>query len=135
MTPYVPEFVAAFKEIPSRYRSYDPGARTWTVKAGYTERAIELLHDYFDDVEYLEVAGSATPPPSSHPLSVCLENVRRSYGDFATLHLLPDAPRGVIEGMRRTLAQVYHPDRVGYESTAKMQRINAAVDRLLERVR
>jgi hypothetical protein len=107
-------------EVPVYARTYDPDTRAWTITAAYAHVASRLMHDVFPDVE---IVGAATPPPFDHS--------RPSRDDpWVTLHLRPTAPPELVSAAHKCLAKLNHPDAGG--STALMQRINAAADRIRE---
>jgi len=106
--------------VPGYARRYDPTAKSWTITPAYAQVAARLMHDAFPDVETVD---AATPPP--------FDRGRPARDDpWATLHLLPSAPPELITAAHRCLAKLHHPDAGG--STATMQLINAAADRVRE---
>lgn len=105
--------------IPSHGRSYDPGARVWTVYSAWISEAVGILEDAFETVTMHRNAQRAESARMSG-------SVGNNY--YADLHLLPTAPPELVRDAYRCLAKLYHPDRGG--STAAMQRINAAKDHL-----
>ncbi len=50
-TPYNPLFVDAIKKINSRYRSYEPGSKVWTVWDPYVQDGVYALKTCFPDAE------------------------------------------------------------------------------------
>lgn len=54
--------------------------------------------------------------------------------DWQELHLLPTAPRKVIDAAYRALSTQYHPDAGGGDPEAQA-RLNAAYSRLVELVK
>ena len=108
-------------EIPARFRSYDPGAKTWTVKTAYASRAVDLLLDHFPDAR---IERPGTRPEPAPPLTPARP--------FAVLHLLPTAPPELIDAAYRCLARLWHPDAGGNNDV--MQEINGAYATLREQV-
>ena len=107
-------------EIPAHARTFDPAAKSWTITPAYAHVAGQLMHDVFPDVE---IVGAATPPP--------FDRGRPASDDpWTILHLRPTAPPELITAAHRCLAKLNHPDAGG--STAVMQQINGAVERIRE---
>jgi hypothetical protein len=114
----------AIKLLPPAVRAYDPVHKVWRVRSlahllgltfywpGLAERIEELLAKD-DEPE--------PPAPAALPVEV-----ERAFG---TLHLLPSAPRALVEASRRVLARQHHPDHGG--DTGKMTTINVAADAVL----
>lgn len=67
------------------------------------------------------------PPPRDDPPRWRFSGQDRHY---ATLHLLPSAPRQVVEAAYRALAKLHHPDLAPVErkeaATTTMQAVNEA---------
>ena len=119
--PYAAELVEALKdEIPVHARRYDPAVKAWTVSAAYSHVAARLMFEVFPDVEIVE-----QPRPGSSD-----RGPRAGDDPWRILHLRPTAPPELVTAAHKCLAKLNHPDRGG--STATMQRINAAVDRIRE---
>ncbi len=130
--PFSQELVDELKaQIPAHCRAWTPQTKTWFIAAAYVNLAARLAAGYFD-VEHIDAPrsqhrASSAPPPPPPP--------RPLHPDpFATLHLLPSAPRELIEAAARTLAKLHHPDlRPPAEqalATLAMARINRAVEDL-----
>lgn len=114
--------IAEWKDqIPYKFRSFDPSTKVWRFWDKYESAAISLLLRHFPDAEvpfrYQPTSRRTTPP----------------NGDaFATLHLLPTAPRAVVDAAYRALAKQLHPDRGGTD--AAMRRLTEAHDALSRRL-
>ncbi len=108
-------------EIPGHARTYDPTAKSWTITPAYAHVASQLMHDVFPDVEIVDhtAAGSGFDR-GGDPREAAL----------VVLHLRPSAPAELIDAAYKCLARLHHPDHGG--STATMQLINAAADRIRE---
>ena len=130
--PFSQELVDELKaQIPAHCRAWTPQTKTWWIAASFVNLAARLAEGYFD-VEHMDAPrgrgrASSAPPPSPPP--------RPLHPDpFATLHLLPSAPRELIEAAYRTLVKLNHPDlRPEHEqalATTTMARINRAVEDL-----
>jgi DnaJ domain len=133
-TPYHADFVEALKlGITSPYRSCEPDEKVWIVKSFFADQAIAIVRKWFDSVEIFGQPKTshndsyrhqnATPPPPPKP---------GSDDPFRVLYLLNTAPPEVIKASYHALSKKHHPDRGG--DTQTMQRINAAYDRLKDRL-
>lgn len=137
--PYDPELVAALKNtIPSWARSYDPATKTWTiVSAAWVTDAVDLLQEHFPNASIGHEEEPAPPPPPppggrGRERSDPFPGWRTGgmSGHYATLHLLPSAPRQVVDAAYRALAKLHHSDLLPATerevATRAMQRINEA---------
>lgn len=109
-TPYLPAFVYDLKAtIPMQDRAWDPDAKVWYVDKLYADIAIQLFYSYFPEG---------------------MQKYERNNGDLPDwcyeLHVLPSAPRQVIEAAYRVLSKEVHPDAGG--NTEKMIKLNSAVE-------
>lgn len=121
--PYHPGLVDDLKDsIPYRCRSYTPSTKTWLVFGGYQDLAIDILLDYFPDAE--TPRRSNAKPQSDGPA--------HGSDPFAVLHLLPTAPRALVDAAYRTLAKSAHPDLGG--SDQAMRRLSEAHEALSRRL-
>lgn len=119
-TPYDAEFVSALKqEIPPSQRAWVPDGRYWMVRTSLRRTILVLCHQYFGVVTEEEATTPPPPPgPGQHP-------------DYGLLFLLPTAPLFVVEAVYRAIARAWHPDVCREpDATERMQRVNAAVDRI-----
>ncbi|MDP9364807.1 MAG: J domain-containing protein [Chloroflexota bacterium] len=122
--PYSPSFIALLKgSIPSEHRSWDPAVQNLPASAAYANTAVALMQMQFPGVVSHE--GAAPPPPGPDPIRA----VDRVYAD---LHLLPSAPRAVIDAAYKALARLNHPDTGG--NAEAMKRLNNAYEALKARV-
>jgi hypothetical protein len=119
--PFNQPLVDALKRFPSHARRYNPESRTWTITSPYAARAVGLLLAIFPDA----VIEASERRLDSQP-------VRSTDRAFATLHLLPSAPRPVIDAVYRVLARLAHPDAGG--NAEAMLAFNAAYDEMKGRV-
>jgi hypothetical protein len=127
VTPYRRAFVDALKGyIPAHFREWDPDSRTWTLIPPYDVTGMRLAREHFGTVEMLAPSTGGT----DHRLYDCLRRVQEEHPDYATLHLLPDAPVDVVKGAYRALALALHPDHAGPSTHERMVRINASYARL-----
>jgi hypothetical protein len=121
--PYDPGLIEAWKDaIPFRHRSYEPTSKAWRFLSEYRDVAAALLLERFPDADIpgrtrSRVGAAPRPTGSDH---------------YATLHLLPTAPRAVIDAAFRALSKACHPDRGG--SDAAMRRLIEAHDALNRRL-
>lgn len=134
-TPYDPDFVEALKlDIPSSGRRWLADDKLWRVEKLFEFRLLSLLKEFFDTVERVplsELSGAASGRSGYRPgANGGADSLRQ---DYATLHLLPSAPAEVVKAVYRTLAKLKHPDAGG--TTADMQHINAAYERIDEKER
>lgn len=103
--------------IPSSFRSWDPDARCWTVDEPYVDQALGILRNVFSTVHIVD---ERVPKAGA--------SAGRGESAFTALHLLPTAPKELIDAAYRCLARLYHPDAGG--DTSKMQAINLAYEQL-----
>jgi len=125
--PYDPDMVEAIKAtVPFACRSYDPATHICKVSDPYTERAIDLFRVHFPHALLSDQrpGRQGTPPPPKPTQSA----------PHAVLHLLPSAPREVIDAAYKALVKLNHPDRLpsGERDAAhqRMSAINIAYERL-----
>ncbi len=117
--PYDAFVVAGIKRaVPAPLRTYDPDTKTWTVAGRYVSAVYQVLAQVFGDVDI-----EGTPPGSES---------QASDDPWVILHLRPTAPPELVTAAHKCLAKLNHPDRGG--STAVMQRINNAVESILEAI-
>lgn len=110
--PFDPDFIDELKRaVPCRFRSYDPGSKTWRVLPPYASAAERLFQRYFAETE----------PPRRE---VALPDWCR------VLYVLPNAPLEVVNAAYRTLSKRLHPDHGG--SAERMKALNLAVERARE---
>lgn len=107
--------------IPVGYRAWDPQLRCWTVEEPYVDQAIGILRQVHKavliDDKRIPRAGATSSNGSN---------------SYATLHLLPTAPKELVDAAYRCLARLYHPDTGG--TTAQMQALNLAYEQLKQQV-
>jgi hypothetical protein len=120
-TPYDADFVESIKaEIPKEYRRWDSEEKVWAVSYLYEDDLIRLCKIYYDGVVQYGRQTYATVPQSPQA--------------YATLHLLPSAPREVVMAAYRALSKLYHPDvSQKPDATEKMKEINIAFDRIMSK--
>ena len=119
--PFDAWLVDALKaEIPGHARTYAPDTRAWTIAPAYAGIAIRLMYQAFTDVEVIDAAAGPGFDRGGDPREAAL----------VVLHLRPTAPPELVDAAYKCLARLHHPDRGG--STATMQAINAAADRIRE---
>jgi len=81
--------------------------------------------------EALDILGFQSPPIGPRPRSGARKLLLGALNDsptlrpYATLGVLPSAPREVVEAAYRTLAKAAHPDTGG--SAERMRVLNAAI--------
>lgn len=125
--PYDHRWIAGVKEmVPGSAREWSPSVKEWSIAPGFASSVAMWTREVYGYVVDDDAPGAGahrTPEP---------EPIRRSDPDLAELHLLPSAPRVVIDAAYRALARSLHPDAGG--DTASMQTLNAAYGRLRERV-
>lgn len=119
--PYSAYVVERLKtEIPAPCREYDPTRKLWTIHAPYIAPAVAIVRAAYPDVQIESVGGAHVSEPAAID------------PDYRVLHLLPTAPPELVETAYKCLARLHHPDTGG--STEAMQRLNAAVAVIRERV-
>ena len=124
-TPYDAEFVSGIKAIPSYFRSYEPDAKTWTVRKPRDDAAVVLTLRSFPDlyVEDLRIGYHQAPPPGS-------STIPSSSSPHAALYVTPNAPTYVVDAAYRALAKRMHPDINAPTAGNEMRAINAAYERI-----
>ena len=126
-----PIMVAELKRlIPPHARRYLPATREWFVTSAYEDQARVIFRATWP--HYEEEEGHGDDPTSQRP--------RDSHPPFAAdrhyaaLHLLPSAPRELIDSAYRTLVKLNHPDRLPtpeqVRGHARMVAINGAYEAL-----
>lgn len=106
--PYDPVVVDAIKRIvPAHSRTYDPAQKAWFVAPAYKDLVYQLLEDVYIEVEW----GTVEAPEGDEA--------------YRVLHLLPSAPKELVEASYKCLSKLYHPDVGG--DHVQMQAINQAV--------
>lgn len=126
--PYHRELIERWKtDIPFRCREYIPTSKTWRFTGEYLDIAIARLLQVFPDAEiparwraHSDWGDVRRESPSSHS------------HHFSALHLLPSAPRAVIDAAYRALAKLHHPDLGG--DPAVMRQLTEAYDVLSRRL-
>lgn len=116
--PYSQSFIEELKyQIPQSYRTYDADTKTWRIDRFYADEAVSLFYEYFPDAE----GSYYTERPAVPALPEwCL-----------TLHVLPTAPRQVVDAAYKALCKLYHPDTAS-GSHEKMKQLNQAVEEARE---
>jgi hypothetical protein len=121
--PYCPPMLEDLKAaIPYRFRNWDPTGKVWTIDPAYVDVAIAVLLHHFPDAS-VPRRGRTDTTTNSAPAG---------NDPFALLHLLPSAPREVIDASFRALAKSCHPDRGGTD--ARMRELIAAHEALSRRL-
>ncbi len=103
-----PAMVGELKRlIPQHGRRYLPDTREWFIVTAYEVQARAIFRSCWPHFEEDEGQGDgpSTPPRDPRPPLA----VDRHY---AALHLLPSAPRELIDSAYRTLVKLNHPDRL-----------------------
>jgi len=128
--PYLPDLVDALKrEIPWRARRWDADLKCWTVDVGWAGVARSLAVLYAG-----AVVGAVTQEEAERRARAAASRAPAAVdADADALGVAPSAPVEVIQAAYRALARLHHPDLVGEASTARMQAINAAYERLMAR--
>lgn len=103
--PYNPMLVQQWKQgVPYRFRSYNAeDDHAWTVFPPYAESALQMFFRHYIGAEEI----SDPPPRHERP------QARDNSAAYAVLHLLPSAPRAVVDASYRALAKANHPDLGG----------------------
>jgi hypothetical protein len=137
---YHESLVAAIKEVPFLYRSWDAEEKLWYVDNAWFKDACRYL-----DAAVARVAGSsqgAGRERKTNQKRVYEEQRREQRQDtwnrptansdpiaaaFRTLYLLPEAPLPVVKAVYRALALLRHPDTDG--SHEQMRDLNLAYEK------
>lgn len=121
--PYHEVLLESFKQEIRSGRRWDPVLSCWVVTPVMAEAAAHWLRTSFPEhTERREEPRAAPPPPPPPPPRM------GAAEPWASLHLLPSAPREVVDAAYKALARLHHPDLGG--STAAMQRVNDAYQKL-----
>lgn len=122
--PYNPELVRRLKVIPGRYRRYHPeDGNSWQVWTPYVDTALRAFFDFH----------VSAPGYDEEPTRFTRPQEPQNGGEaFAVLHLLPTAPKVVIDAVYRVLAKTHHPDLGG--DPAMMRRLTEAHETLSRRI-
>jgi len=104
-----PALVGELKRlIPQHGRRYLPDTREWFVVTAYEAQARAIFRSCWP--HFAEEEGLGDDPGQRQPRDPCPPlAVDRHY---AALHLLPSAPRELIDAAYRTLVKLNHPDRL-----------------------
>lgn len=104
--------------IPSHFRDYNPDTKVWRFWGGYEDVAATILLRFHPDADVSRSRQRQTQTSGGRPAN----------DHFAVLHLLPSAPREVVDAAFRALAKRAHPDHGGTD--AAMLRLTEAHDAL-----
>lgn len=112
------------KDLPRTWRRWDPQEKAWwlsesglrTLARDVPCVAAPLAH--YDERRQTQEREEAARRPAEPPLTIA--------DAFAVLHLRSDAPIELVQGARRVLSRLHHPDLGG--DLAAMKRINVAAD-------
>jgi hypothetical protein len=125
-----PAMVGELKRlIPQHGRRYLPDTREWFIVTAYEAQARAIFRSCWPHFAEDEGDGDAprTPPRDPRPPLA----VDRHY---AALHLLPSAPRELIDSAYKTLVKLNHPDRLPIPERERAHRcmveINGAYEAL-----
>jgi hypothetical protein len=103
-----PAMVGELKRlIPLHGRRYLPDTREWFIGTAYETQARAIFRScwpFFEEEEGQGTGPAHEPRDPRPPLAV-----DRHY---AALHLLPSAPRELIDSAYKTLVKINHPDRL-----------------------
>ena len=117
--PYDSWVVQGLKEqIPKWARSYDSFVKEWSIDSQYEDIAIDIIEEVFGPFDV----------PEREPRRKPATQTTVKPDSYATLHLLPTAPKELIAGAYKILSKLHHPDLGG--SAATMQKINIAYSTL-----
>jgi hypothetical protein len=106
--------------IPAYARTYDPRAKAWCIETYWLHELYDVLPELRDHLNGRARTRRAEPPP-------CALQVPPEVAEaFVALHLLPTAPRQVVQAAYRALAQLHHPDAGGNHQA--MVAVNAAYE-------
>lgn len=121
--PFDQEALDDFKAaIPHPFRRWDAQRRCWRVDRVRAAQAVAWLRDRFPNADEIPWRRRDEPPPPPPP------GGSRPVEPWASLHLLPTAPRPVVDAAYRAMARIAHPDLGG--DADRMKRINAAYEQL-----
>lgn len=125
---YDPGVIATLKQrIPHEYRTWNPDAKSWTMREPFIRVMAAILERRFGDIE------TVPADPGRHRPPFTVVHGGAGDPDLMTLHLRDDAPAVLIDAAYRCLSKLHHPDTGG--DTETMQRLNAAYARLQARQR
>ena len=120
-----PAMVGEIKRlIPNHARRYLPDTREWFIAAAYEAQARAIVRacwPFFAEDEGRGDDPTRRQPRDPHPPLA----VDRHY---AALHLLPSAPRELIDAAYRTLVKLHHPDRLPVPERERGHRCMVAIN-------
>lgn len=127
--PYDARWVAGIKaSVPASARDWNPVAKVWTVLPPHGRAIVALTFTVFGRVEVEGEPARFRPRPAP---------IRTMGPAYQALHLLPSAPRCVVDAAYRALSREHHPDLLAAsEQTrahAAMVDLNAAYEALKAR--
>jgi len=117
--------------IPSHSREYAPETKIWIIDPDYASLAIQLMRGVYPDTILRDDRhkGSDWHFAKAEPVE---------DPSFATLFVLPNAPRCVISAAYKALVREYHPDRAPVnersEAHERMVKLNAAYEVVRDRI-
>jgi hypothetical protein len=104
-----PAMVGELKRlVPAHSRRYLPDTREWFIGSAYEAQARAIFRSCWPHFE--EEEGIGADPSQQQP-----RDPRPPFAEdrhYAALHLLPSAPRELIDSAYRTLSKLHHPDRL-----------------------
>ena len=115
--------------VPQHARRYLPDTREWFILTAYEDQARSIFRACWPHFEEEEGEGD---PRDQHPRDprppLALDR------HYAALHLLPSAPRELIDSAYKTLVKLNHPDRLPVPERprghSRMVELNAAHEAL-----
>jgi hypothetical protein len=106
-------------------REWNPQRKVWIIDPTSIAMALDLLKSVYPNTRVVEHEEFA--PPRSEPI--------RQTGPHATLYVLPDAPRCVVDAAYRALAREFHPDRAPAEQRDQAHEVMLAINEAYEVLR
>lgn len=127
----VKEWLFALKPFTSRY--YDEEIRAWVVPLDRLHDVVRIGLYYAGQVDYsllplelqMGIAAEKAAWRTRAKLAPVVESTEEPY---SVMHLLPTAPKAIVDAAWKALARLHHPDMGGDEEQFK--RISAAYEKI-----
>ncbi|MGI8406417.1 MAG: J domain-containing protein, partial [Thermomicrobiales bacterium] len=117
--------------IPTHNREYVPETKVWVIAAPSAPIAIQLMRSVYSDTILIDNRHVHSDWKFSKAEPAVDPN-------FATLYVMPTAPRCVVEAAYKALSKQFHPDRASVSDQdhahEQMVRLNSAFEAVRDRI-